>query len=379
MNKIKNLKLNYKLIIYLAIICIFSLITLFNINPVLPYPGHYGRNQLIGMILGFIGLIIIFNINLPQSKKIIDIVYFILVIMLLILAVNPPIIGDIFVVNTNGANGWFKLGLNSLSFQPVEFFKIAMIIKLAQISKDHQEGHYKDRNLIKNYLVYGILPIILVLKEPDLGGTILLLFPLLIMLVFSLKDKSFILKIIPPFIITVITGFLLIATKLGQEILIKTKLMQSYQLTRFDAWLNPFTVDTGYQLQQSLIFIGSAGPWGYGAGYDKITFPEAQTDLIFPVFVGFYGWIPGIILILLYFLIIFEFLKTYKRQVNIQYQFICIGFAALFFLQVGENIGMLIGLLPITGIVLPFMSYGMSAMITFFAIIGLILNINRNS
>lgn len=378
----KNIKkLNFKIITCLIILAGISIYTLGNINSLLAENVQgidYAKKQFIGITLAVIGMSIVFMVNLSLSKRIINIFYYILVGMLLILATDPPIIGNFFVNNANGANGWFMLFSPRFSIQPVEFFKILLVLKLAAISKEHLEGNAPDKYLMKKYVVYGLIPIGLVLIEPDLGGAVLLLFTWFVMCIFSLKDKKIQKKIVLGVLSGLILFIFLLIFDQGQNFLIKFTPLEAYQLDRIDSWLKPFTTDKGYQLQQALIFMGSAGPWGHGAGYDMIALSEPQTDLIFAAVVGFFGWGTGLIVIFSYGVLMWEILSIGQKQTNIEYQFICIGFAALFFIQIFENVGMIIGLLPITGIVLPYMSYGISALLTFFAIAGIILNINKN-
>lgn len=373
--------LNLKLIIYVLILLIISNFTLANINSLLSVQVseiNFAFKQIIGILIAVIGMLIIYFVDLNMSKNLINIVYFILLGMLFILPTHIPIIEDLFVKTANGANGWFQFFTPRLSFQPVEFFKVVSILKLAMISADHLEGTTNDYCLLKQYAIYGLFPVFLILIEPDLGGAILILFTTIVMGLFSIKDKKLVKKIV----FALVGGICLLSIFLffeqGQAFLIKYTPVKAYQLGRLDAWLKPFTTSLGYQLQQALIFMGSAGPFGYGAGYDLINIIEPQTDLIFASAVGFWGWSIGVVIITTYFLIIWEILKIGEQQKKIYYQYICIGFAALFFIQVFENIGMIIGLLPITGIVLPYMSYGVSAIITYFAILGIILNISRN-
>ncbi|MFV0289072.1 MAG: FtsW/RodA/SpoVE family cell cycle protein [Mycoplasmatales bacterium] len=382
MRKLLNLKLNLPLIIIFLFLGSISLITLKNINPLLSENIMYinfFKKQLVGFSLGLIAIFIIFNVNLKKVIKLINFFYFTLVIMLLILAVNPPIIGDFFVNSANGANGWFKLFSPRISFQPVEFFKIFLILKLAMISKIHLSNNTKDRYLLQNYVLYGYLPIFLVLKEPDLGGTVLLGFAAFMMMLCSLKNSKNVKRFLILIIVIILLATLLIFSTTFREIIVKITPIQSYQLERIDSWTDPFTTDKGFQLSQSLMLMGSSGLFGHGAGYDLLTIPEAQTDLIFVSAVAFWGVIVGILIIFSYLLMLLQFFKIALYQKDIFYKFIMIGISSLFFLQVFENIGMMIGLLPITGIVLPFMSYGVSALLTYCVLLGLALNISKET
>ncbi len=375
-------KLNLKILLPVIFLGFISLITLKNINILVNVDVSYinfFKKQTIGFILGIIGVLIIYNVNIKGAKFLIDIFYYTLVVMLFILVANIPIISGLFVNTSHGASGWFKIISPSFSFQPVEFFKIFIVLKLANISSEYLKSNYNDKKLFKDYFIFGALPIFLVLLEPDLGGTLLLTFSAGIMFLFSIKDK----KILKNFliVITILIGIVLLIVFFDsfRDFVIRFTPIQSYQIDRIDSWLDPFNTDKGYQLSQSLILMGSAGPWGYGTAFNSIAIPEAQTDLIFPAIVGFWGWIVGLLVILSYIIIMLEIFKIINKQDDLEYKFICIGFVSLLFLQVIENIGMLVGILPITGIVLPFLSYGLSALLTYSAIIGILLNISKET
>ncbi len=382
MKRLLHNNLNFKIIIPIIILIIISLITLKNINPLLTDSvSHidFFKKQVVGFVLGLIGVIIIYNINIKKANKVIDFFYFTLIIMLFILAFSPPILNKLFVNDSNGANGWFMFFTPRLSIQPVEFFKIFLVLKLAVISKKYLESNQKDSYIIKQYFLYALIPIILVLLEPDLGGSVLLLFSSFFMLLMSLKNK----KIFKIFLFILI-GFLifillLILSERFQNLIILLTPLKEYQLERIDAWLDPFNTEKGFQLSQSLIFMGSSGAFGHGGGFELITIPEAHTDLIFVSIVGFYGWVVGLLVIGCYIVLLNEIFNIAIKQRDTEYKLILIGFGSLFFLQVFENIGMMIGLLPITGIVLPFLSYGISALLTYFAIFAIILNISKET
>lgn len=377
-----KIKINLKLFIAFIFLMLVSLITLKNINVIVNADVAYinfFKKQIFGFILGISAIIILYNINIKAAKPIIDIFYYIIVAMLFILVAPLPIISDLFVNNSHGANGWFKIISPSLSFQPVEFFKVFLVLKLANISSEYLKSNYNDRKLIKDYVIYGGIPIFLVLIEPDLGGTLLLVFSATIMFLFSIKDK----KLLRRILLIIGIGFLLILLIVlfepFRDFIVNFTPIQSYQLDRINSWLDPFNTEKGYQLSQSLILMGSAGPTGYGTNFNSIAIPEAQTDLIFPAIVGFYGWILGFLVIFTYISIIFESLHITLKQEDLELKFITIGFASLIFLQVLENIGMLVGILPITGIVLPLLSYGISALLTYCTIIGILLNISKET
>lgn len=376
----KHKKNQILLIIFILAVC--SLITIYGVTPQLVgygndvIPKTFFIKQLIGFIAGFVIFIFILRLDLWKSEKLINIANLILIGMLLILAIDPPIIGDYFVLNINGAKGWFKIPFLG-SIQPIEFFKITMIFKLASIANHAYQKNISDKELIKDYFIYGAIPILCVLLQPDLGGAILLFFPWLVISLISLNNRNMVHKLVKFTLIGFAIIGLFVFVPALQKILIDFTPIKSYQLGRINSWLYPFTYDGGYQLQQSLVLMGSAGPFGFGFGNIHITLPEPHTDVIFSEFVGMFGYISGAVLILLYMRLLQLTLSVSKVATEYRDKLLIIGFFVLLFVQIGENIGMMIGLFPITGIVLPFMSYGLSALITYFAIIAIVCNISQ--
>lgn len=380
MKFMKNRKNQILLII--LILSILSLLTIYGVTPQLVGYGNdvipmtFVIKQSVGMIIGFIIVFLLLKFNLKKSERLINIVNLILIVMLIILALDPPIIGDIFVRNINGAKGWFKIPFLG-TIQPIEFFKITMIFKIASIANNAYEHNISDKELIKQYLIYGALPILCVLMQPDLGGAILLLAPWLVLSLVSLNDQTRVQKMIKiVMIFTFVLGLFIFVPTL-QKLLIDFTPLKAYQLERINSWLYPFEYEGGFQLQQSLVLIGSSGPFGFGLGNIHINLPEPHTDVIFPEFVGMFGYVGGLILILLYMRLLQLTLQVSSVATEYRDKLLILGFFVLLFVQIAENIGMMIGLLPITGIVLPFMSYGLSALITYFTIIAIICNISQ--
>jgi len=146
-----------------------------------------------------------------------------------------------------------------------------------------------------------------------------------------------------------------------------------------NSWLHPFVYDGGFQLQQSLVLMGSAGLFGNGFGFAGVYLPEPHTDVIFSEYVGMFGVVAGAFLISLYFYIVFKLFEITLRTKEVFYKFVMVGYTVLFLTHIVQNIGMMLGVLPITGIVLPFFSYGVSAMMTLLIIIGVVLAIDKRN
>lgn len=379
-----NLKyFNKMLFLVVILLCAASITTITALIPQIDALDYnqtgisFVIQQFMTIIVGIVLIFVVYNIELERAEFLVNIGYWILFGMLFILATDLSIF-SMFIQNINGANGWFIIpGLGTI--QPVEFMKIALLFKVGVISQKHVLSDRSDFYLIRDYVIYAGFPILMVLLQPDLGGLILLFVPVAAMFLMSLKNTKITLIIIAITLSLAALFIFLLLTPTGQTLLIKFTPLQFYQLSRIDAWLNPFTTDLGFQLSQSLILMGSGGLFGHGFGYDGILLPEPHTDVIFPEFVGMFGIIAGIILICMYVYITLEILNIASRTRVVKYKFLCVGFATLFIVQVFENIGMMIGLFPITGIVLPFMSYGSSALITYFGIIAISLKIDRDA
>ncbi len=375
-------KLNYKILIP---ILLFSIISVVSIGFITKSSTQYSEGwisfpikQSIGFVAGFVIIFVLGKINLLKTNKLVNIAYYVLLVMLIILVIEIPGVSSFFTKKINGARGWFQLFPGGPTVQPVEFMKIAMIMKLSLISSEHLTNNDEDKILFQKYALFGLVPMALVLIQPDLGGAILLAVPWLIMLLLSIKNKAILRTLILALLcgIGLFVVFLIIPQ--GQDILLKVTPIQPYQLDRLNSWLYPFDYDKGLQLQQSLILMGSAGLTGHGVTYAAISFPEPHTDMIFAKIVGMFGYVMGFLVIGIYYVIINEILTISQNVTNYYFKFIAIGVAGLFIIQVTENIGMIVGLLPITGIVLPFLSYGVSALITYSLIIGIILNIDQH-
>lgn len=282
----------------------------------------------------------------------------------LLLAVTP------FLGKTiNGATGWIRIG--GFSMQPSELAKIAIIILLAKKLED-MDGKIND---VKNFFIlaaYIIVPVLFIVKQPDMGMTMVCFFSVLGMFFIAGLDMR-------------IIGGGLLSLVIAIVIVWNSGLIHTYQKARLTSFLNPEAdeLNTGLQLTQSMIGIGSGGLFGTGAdlninattGYVAQNVPEKQTDFIFAVVGEHWGTLGAIFLLTLYGIIIYRMLVISRTSKDILGKMICVGFASYFLFAVLQNIGMTIGLMPITGITLPLVSSGGSSLLTTMMSIGLVLNI----
>lgn len=374
-NMLKIFRINRKLfkLLDFGIIIICIIIMLFGSLNILSATQHlYRVNNLVSTTLNFhflkmhllwlmIGLFVMYLIILIDYKIIqsyAKIIYWFGIFLLLLNELMP--------VRVNGADSWLKIGPLP-QFQPSEFVKIALIIMIAK-QLDEMEGNV---NNVKNFLilfVYAIIPVCFLLKQPDMGMTMFFFFILLGM--FFMAGLNF----------KVIVGGL-IGVSATIALVWNSGLIKFYQKNRLISFLYP-DLDpggTGLQLKMSQIGIGKGGI--LGTGFLKGSWaalgstPESSTDCIFSVVGEEWGLVGAIFLLTLYGLLIYKIVKIAKESKDIFGTMLTGGIISMFLFSILQNIGMNIGIMPITGLTLPFMSYGGSSVTTTFICIGLVLNV----
>jgi rod shape determining protein RodA len=265
-----------------------------------------------------------------------------------------------------GVHRWILLP-GDIRIQPSEFAKVSQILFLAYWFSRLRGLEPKMRDLFLPALIFS-LPFLLILVEPDLG-TSMTLAPLFISLVFC---SGFSIKKM----VAIILIFLI------PTLCVSPYVLKPYQVKRITSFLHPEDdpLGSGYHLIQSQIAIGSGGIGGKGfkAGTQShLDFlPVQDTDFIFAVWGEERGFLGATILLSIYFLLFFRILHIARLSRDLSGTYLCVGFAILLFCQVIINTGMVIGLMPVTGIPLPFLSYGGSASFVNFFSIGLILNVS---
>lgn len=279
------------------------------------------------------------------------------------------LVGVLFTKPINGATSWYRITEN-ISFQPSEIAKIAVILFLAFIMNKLQLKGKKEINKIWKliiYLVIAAIPIGLIVLQPDYGTAAAFILAVLFILFVSGLYKRY--------IILAIIAVVIAAPVVYQK-------LPPHALKRIEVFLNPGSDPRGdgYNILQSELAIGSGKIFGMGLGKGNQTqlgfLSPKTTDFIFSVIGEELGFIATSVVVVLYIALITKSIyiaKTAKDNVG---AYIAIGIAGIFFFHMTENIGMTIGLLPITGVPLPFVSYGGSSLITNFICIGLLLNIS---
>lgn len=301
----------------------------------------------------------------------------------LALMVLPLVFYNPSLVAATGAKNWVSIGGYTL-FQPSEFMKISYILMLAYVIvtftkkyKDQARTIGLDFLLILWMIVFTIPVLVLLALQSDLGTA--MVFVAIFAGLVLLSGVSW--KIIIPVFVTVvsaITGFLAIfITKDGRAFMHQLG-MPTYQINRILAWLNPFDYaqTTTYQQAQGQIAIGSGGVFGQGFNVSNLLIPVRESDMIFTVIAEDFGFIGSVVVIALYLLLIYRMLKITLKSNNQFYTYISTGFIMMLLFHIFENIGAVTGLLPLTGIPLPFISQGGSAIISNLIGIGLLLSMS---
>ena len=368
MIKAKKFKINYSILICLLIFMVISIISIYSAMTYMPNSlGNLAIKQLIWYILGFILVLAIIKISNKALYQYSWYIYMTNILLLFILLlIGQPI---------NGSKCWFNIpGIGSI--QPSEFMKIGIMLTASNLTANWVKNS-KDKINLKNELslllkisIIFIIPAILTFLEPDTGAVFIYFIIILSILWVSPIRKRW-------FIIGIITFSILLGIFLGiyfykQELFVKimgTDLF--YRIDRLLDWKN----GTGMQLENSLTAIGSSKLLGHGFNRTPIYFPESATDFIFAVYSSNFGLVGGIFLLLLIMYFDLELIRTMKNINNITDKFMLAGIIGMLSYQQFQNIGMTLGILPITGITLPFISYGGSSLISYMIIIGIIFNI----
>jgi len=331
-------------------------------------------SQLIWYVLGVTLVVVIMQFDSKQLWRLAPYAYwfgiFLLVAVLFLYSRS-------YAAST-GAKSWFAIG--SFTFQPSEVMKPAYILMMSKVITDFNAEHKKhtmrsDWRLIGQMILWTLpVPILLILQHDF--GTMLVFIAIFAGLVIVSGVTWRIL--VPTFVTATIVAsgtLMLVVSDWGRSLLSHVG-FESYQFDRIDTWLHPATdtTNSGYQLWQSIKAIGSGQFFGKGFNVSNVYVPVRESDMIFSVIGENFGFIGSVVLILLYMLLIYQMIRVTFDTKNAFYAYIASGTIMMILFHVFENIGMNIGLLPLTGIPLPFVSQGGSALIGNMIGIGLIMS-----
>src|SRR5580698_4902125 len=325
-------------------------------------PKTFLKKQGLFVILGIIVMVVLAVFDYRRLEPVTTLLYWLIVLSLL----------GVFVVGSSaqGAARWFTLG--PLQLQPSEFAVLALVLAIASYCARRDEEGLAWRDVFRLLIMAGI-PIVLVLLQPDLGTAMIMVIVLLVLLaVAGLPIR--------------ILVMLLVGTVLLAVVAIETGLLHHYQIARLTTFLdpnshstNPYVQSAIYNTQQAKNAIGSGGLLGSGIGHGTATnlgyVPEQQTDFIFTAVAEQLGFVGAVGVLALLGVIAWRVLHAAVVARDTFGRLICSGLFAFIAFSVFQNAGMTMGIMPITGIPLPFISYGGTAVLVFFGAVGLALSV----
>lgn len=329
-------------------------------------PEYYLKRHTINVLIGILLAWAATLIDYRMIRAFAPIVWGVGVIGLILVLV--PGIG----ATVNGARAWIALP-GGFQIQPAELAKISIIVGMALILSDLQgnQEHPGHKDVLRA-LGIAALPILLIVLQPDLGTVLIISASIVTIIAVSGARSRW------------VFGLIAVAL-LGGFVAVQTGVVSEYQVKRLESFIDPNAdpLYTGYQLRQSRITIGSGGLTGTGLFDGPQTsgrfVPEQQTDFIFTVAGEQLGFLGSGLIILLYSIIIFRGFAIARRSEDMFGRLVSIGVIAWFSFQTFENIGMTMGLMPMTGVPLPFLSYGGSSMFACLIGFGLLQNVHLRS
>ena len=361
--KLKNY--HFQLFIY---VCALTIIGIFVIGSARP---DLQPKQIMGFGIGIFLMLLVSMIDYSFLLKFPWLYYAVMIILLILV--------ELFGKNVNGAQRWLEIVEDSITIQPSEFAKLAIVAFFAYFFAKNQENISTIKNLVVSFGLVGI-PLIFILKQPDLSTTIvtaIIFVALLFIAGLSYKIVVTVLAIAVPAVVVLMAYIVQLARSTDVDI--------PYQLERVMAWLYPEDkrwASKALQQQNSIMAIGSGQLWGKGLNNSESTsmlnadyILEPQTDFIFAVIGEELGFVGCAVVMALLFLTVVECIYIGSRAKDLQGRLICCGMATWIGFQSFVNIGVNTGLLPNTGVPLPFVSYGLSSVMAIYIGIGFVLNV----
>ncbi|MFB5664161.1 FtsW/RodA/SpoVE family cell cycle protein [Alteribacillus sp. HJP-4] len=347
--------------------------------------GQYGTNfsirQLVFYVLAFGVALAVLHFDFEYYLNLHWFTYGFGLFLLLVLDVLGP--NESFAPTRNGAVSWFELPVIG-SFQPSELMRIFLILTMSAVVYKHNSRYRDNRTMQTDLKLTGkmillVVPVIFLLeRQPDMGSIMLIAAIFIALMVASGMSYKIIvtltgipLALFGAFIFAFFRFPTLVETYLLSQ-------MQEYQVSRIYGWLNPFEyTDAGFQTVRAITAIGSGRL--YGNNDTSVYIPEAHTDFIFAVISSMHGFLGGAFVITLYFVLLYQILIIALRCHNAFGKYICAGMLGMLAFQVFQNIGMSLGLLPVTGFTLPLLSYGGSSLVATMFALGMIMSVRYHS
>ena len=377
------------ILIYFVLFVVISLVAIAASAPLtqVQYPGdNFVMRQAVFFTIGLVATVLVVFIGMKWLRFFRWVLYLICVILLFIIffygdnshanCVSRP---DMLIPCINGATRWVNLGF--INLQPSEFLRIALILVTADVIQRHNEKvthelrtHFTDLWLIIKAIAVAILPSALIFQQRDTGITVLILLTTAFMLITAGIKWSYII-IVGGGTLFVTTTFITLV-RYNPDVLLNTGLVEDYMLLRFTGWFDPFSLlqHEGRQLGMGLLGMGTGGITGHGFRSFASFFPEAHTDFIFAVIGMDFGMIGSMFVITVSLFFNFSVLNTAVLNRDHYNSHVCVGIFASLMTQQFWNIGMVLGILPISGVTLPFISHGGSSVLASMIMLGLVLS-----
>jgi rod shape determining protein RodA len=346
--------------VLLGFVLLLSLISVLEIKSATLHTKFHGFDQKQIVFLA-VGIVLMFLVSLIDYHRLIDIAHWAYGIGILALVAVA-----LFGTKVLGGKRW--ISFHGAHFQPSEWIKLVLIVAVARYFWGLAGRELTWADIGKACALVGV-PMIFVLKQPDLG-TALTYLPILICGLYlgGIKFRQ--------------AGIIvLVIAVLGVGVFKSGKHLKPYQQARINAFINPDSDPrgSGYQIRQSLIAVGAGGIWGKGTNKGTQTqgdfLPIPYTDFIFAAFCEEHGFVGAVGVLLLYFLILMRLIQNAQTASDLPGSFIIMGVVAVIVFQIAVNVGMVVGLMPVTGIPLPLLSYGGSSVLFTFLALGIVMNI----
>ena len=362
-------KIDLTIVIPIVLFFIISITTIYSAMTYLsPDNGNLALKQAIWYLVGVVIIVILFKLKNDYLYRNAWFLYIIGNILLVSLLLFAPEI--------NNSKCWFVIPYIG-SFQPSEFMKIFIMLVLAVMISNFREttDHPSVKEefiFILKTLIVVLIPSVLTFLEPDTGA-VMIYFIIYFCMMFTsgIRLRWF---VILGIIIAVVLGLVLGCYFLNEDLFVNifgTDLY--YRFDRILDWQN----GSGLQLENALAAIGSAGVFGHGFNQTPIYFPESGTDFIFAVYASNFGLLGAIVLIAIIIFFDTRLINMATKRIASRDKFVLAGIIGMLVFQQVQNIGMTLGLLPITGITLPFISYGGSSLLSYLILVGIVLNISN--
>ena len=358
-------KIDYKLFISVVLLALFGTLMIYSSSSIWAEfkfndSFKFFKNQFIFLIIGSFLMFFISKIDYNFYKKKSNLIIFICFLLLILVLI--PGVGIV----RNGSRSWF--GIGGFGIQPSEASKVGLVIFVAKYLSNNYNIMYNIKKGVLPILSIILIFFLLIMLEPDFGTAMVITMSLIAMIFISKVKISFFLKIGLVGLLGIV-GLIIIAP---------------YRMARIVSFLNPWSdpLGSGFQIIQSLYAIGPGGLFGLGLGNSiqkHFYLPEPQTDFIFSIISEELGFLGVLIISTIFIFVFYRCIKISLNTKDLFGKYLSFGLSFMIIFQTLLNLCVVIGLVPVTGVTLPFISYGGSSLLVSMASIGIILNISREN